>query len=464
MPADELRALLYPLSPEELLARYWEREALYIPGSPDKFRRLFDRERFFRAAERGESQGASIRVSFDNESDPGSAGTHAPIRAAEIESYLSRGASVCVDPIEVGDPDLARFAARVAAQLHYTGATSVKAYFSSDRCGFNTHFDRGIATTLQIEGKKRWRFGTAPAVPFPRGNALLGPDRRIRYVDRLASSLEPWERAGGVEPEELREVVLEPGDVLCLPAGTWHSAKAVGHSLALNLSFQAVPCLPFLTSLLEPLLMARPEWRRSLPAALGDAGDGMPPEVAGFLAERLAELAALLGELDSAGARAHDNWRKRIAGRAAPASKSSAAFTLDPPPPQPPAAASADAQTGELSGKLTCTICVRDLTAAVSWYTSVLGFTVLYRVDAFSWCELATPISGVSVGLSEVPEVGTHGGALLDFGVRDLDATRRRMEESGVVFDGPTQVIQRFVKLAPFFDPDGNRLLLSQTL
>lgn len=463
MPADELRALLHPLTPEEFLARYWEREALHIPGSPGKFRNLFDRERFFRAAERGEAQGATIRVSFDNESDPGTAGTHMPIRAAEIESYLCRGASVCVDPIESGDPDLARFAAQVAAQLHYTGATSVKAYYSADRCGFNTHFDRGIATTLQIEGKKRWRFGAAPAVPFPHGNALLGPDRRIRYVDRLASSLEPWERAEGLEPEELREVVLEPGDVLCLPAGTWHNAKAVGHSLALNLSFQAVPCFPFLTSLVEPLLAARPEWRRSLPVTLSD-GDGLPPEVEGFLAERLEELAALLGEIDLAGQRVRDAWHQRIGGRAAPAAKSSAAFTLDPHPPKSPVPASGEAPAGELSGKLTCTICVRDLAAAVSWYTSVLGFTVLYRVDAFSWCELTTPIPGVSVGLSEVGEVGTHGGALLNFGVLDLDAARHRMEELGVEFDGPTQVIQRFVKLAPFFDPDGNRLLLSQTL
>lgn len=462
---DELRRLLHPLSPEEFLTRYWEREAVHIPGSPAKFRSLFDRERFFQAAEAGEALGATIRVSFDSERDPGSAGTHVPIRAAEIEGHLKRGASVCVDPIDAGDPDLARFARRVAAQLHYAGPAGVKAYYSADRCGFNTHFDRGIATTLQIEGKKRWRFAPVPAVPFPRGNALLGADRRIRYVDRLASSLEPWERAGGVDPGELREVVLEPGDVLCLPAGSWHNAKAIGHSLALNLSFQPLPALPFLTSLLEPLLAARPEWRRSPPAALTGSGEGMPAEVASFFAGRIAELQELLGEIDAAGPQVHAAWRRMVDGHA-PSTGGGAAFTLDPRPahPEPAAPAAQPAEGGESSGKLTCTLCVRDLGAAVAWYTSVLGLRVLYRADAFSWCELATPIPGVSLGLSEVPEVGSYGGAVLNFGVRDLDAARRRMEEMGVAFEGPTQVIQRFVKLAPFFDPDGNRLLLSQTL
>jgi ribosomal protein L16 Arg81 hydroxylase len=32
------------------------------------------------------------------------------------------------------------------------------------------------------------------------------------------------------------EVVLHPGDLLCLPAGTLHAAKAIDGSLALNLA------------------------------------------------------------------------------------------------------------------------------------------------------------------------------------------------------------------------------------
>jgi predicted enzyme related to lactoylglutathione lyase len=93
----------------------------------------------------------------------------------------------------------------------------------------------------------------------------------------------------------------------------------------------------------------------------------------------------------------------------------------------------------------------------------VLGLRAVYRVDAFSWCEMATAIPGVSVGLSEVETV-TPGSITLTFGVEDIEATRQAMEAKGVRFDGPTQVIHNMVSLAAFFDPDGNRLILAQEL
>jgi hypothetical protein len=87
----------------------------------------------------------------------------------------------------------------------------------------------------------------------------------------------------------------------------------------------------------------------------------------------------------------------------------------------------------------------------------------VYRVDAFGWCEMATAIPGVSVGLSEVENV-TPGTITLTFGVEDIEASRRAMEDMGVRFDGPTQVIHNMVSLAAFFDLDDNRLILAQEL
>ena len=50
------------------------------------------------------------------------------------------------------------------------------------------------------------------------------------------------------------------------------------------------------------------------------------------------------------------------------------------------------------------------------------------------------------------------------FGVTDIDAARTEMEGKAVRFDGETQVIPGMVKLATFFDPDGNSYMLSQSL
>ncbi len=39
-------------------------------------------------------------------------------------------------------------------------------------------------------------------------------------------------------------------------------------------------------------------------------------------------------------------------------------------------------------GGLTLSIPVKDLDTSIGWYTEVLGFQLLYRVDDIGWCEL----------------------------------------------------------------------------
>ena len=115
-------------------------------------------------------------------------------------------------------------------------------------------------------------------------------------------------------------------------------------------------------------------------------------------------------------------------------------------------------------GGLTCAIQVKDLKAAVHWYGSVLGFNVLYQMDEMGWCEMATPVKRVNVGLSQVEKPQVKRGTTLTFGVTDIDAARKELEGNDVRFDGETQTIPDMVKLATFFDPDGNHLMLYQDL
>jgi predicted enzyme related to lactoylglutathione lyase len=115
-------------------------------------------------------------------------------------------------------------------------------------------------------------------------------------------------------------------------------------------------------------------------------------------------------------------------------------------------------------GGLTCAMSVRDIAASMQWYQKVLGFTLLYHLEDMGWCELATETKGVNVGLSQVEEPEVKGGATLTFGVKDIDAARRILEEQRVRFDGETQTIPDMVKLATFYDPDGNKLMLYQDL
>jgi predicted enzyme related to lactoylglutathione lyase len=115
------------------------------------------------------------------------------------------------------------------------------------------------------------------------------------------------------------------------------------------------------------------------------------------------------------------------------------------------------------SGGLTVAFQVSDVGKSLAWYQDVLGFKVVYHLEEMGWCELSTAIDGVQIGLSQV-EKPKIGGPTPTFGVNDIDDARQQLEDRGVKFDGPTQEIPGMVKLATFFDPDGNSLMFFQEL
>jgi hypothetical protein len=48
--------------------------------------------------------------------------------------------------------------------------------------------------------------------------------------------------------------------------------------------------------------------------------------------------------------------------------------------------------------------------------------------------------------------------------VADIDVARKHLESKDVRFDGDTYEIEGMVKLATFYDPDGNSFMLAQSL
>lgn len=115
-------------------------------------------------------------------------------------------------------------------------------------------------------------------------------------------------------------------------------------------------------------------------------------------------------------------------------------------------------------GGLTCSIQVENLQKSLDWYQSVLGFKLLYHIEDMGWCELASEINGVNIGLSQVEKPARASGTKLTFGVKNIDAARKLLESKKVRFDGPTVEIPGMVKLATFFDPTGNALMFYQSL
>ncbi len=118
----------------------------------------------------------------------------------------------------------------------------------------------------------------------------------------------------------------------------------------------------------------------------------------------------------------------------------------------------------EFDGGLTCSLPCSELSASIHWYESVLGCKLLFRLDDMGWCELSTPVSKVTLGLSQVEQPEVRGGTTPTWGVNDIGSARDAMEAQGVPFDGETITIPETVRLATFFDLDGNKHMLYQDL
>ncbi len=118
----------------------------------------------------------------------------------------------------------------------------------------------------------------------------------------------------------------------------------------------------------------------------------------------------------------------------------------------------------DYDGGLTCSLGVTDLDRSIAWYRETLGFTLLYRLEAIAWCELATAVARVNIGLGQVEQAHGKGGATLTFGVADIEAAKASLDAAGVKQDGPIQDIPGMVRLLTFFDPDGNALMFYQDL
>lgn len=118
----------------------------------------------------------------------------------------------------------------------------------------------------------------------------------------------------------------------------------------------------------------------------------------------------------------------------------------------------------QFTQELTASMGVTNLDASIDWYGRVLGFTLLYRVEEIGWCEMASHMPGVNVGLSQNQQVQQGGGATNVWSVVDIEAAKAHLDAHGVGQDGAIRTIPGLVRLLTFFDPDGNAMMFAQSL
>jgi catechol 2,3-dioxygenase-like lactoylglutathione lyase family enzyme len=119
--------------------------------------------------------------------------------------------------------------------------------------------------------------------------------------------------------------------------------------------------------------------------------------------------------------------------------------------------------TIQFDGSITLAASVTDIDRSIQWFKDTLGFEEIFRAPEAGWAEITTPAEGISIGLGQTEEVDGKGGTTHVFGVADINAARAELEARDVKFDGDTIEIPGLVKLATFYDPDGNTYMLAES-
>jgi len=281
----ELPDLLSPVPTREFLAQYWGQKPLYIGGSPSKFHHLGLDLHALESAIRDQDPRDRMRVRFvgaDNKVQP---------PPSDLARFSIRDGefTVCADWINDRFERLASFCAGIKIALSLPGTVFMTSYASPDGHGFGTHWDGQASFILQLEGSKRWRFSSKPALPWPPvvlANAGIVPEMVERY---------PWMRVRFPDQEDeaaFEEQVLAPGDVLYLPAGTWHRARAIDYSVALTMACVPMTAADFVDDVIRGHLSKSVDWRTNVPPVpmAETRPDRLPVAVKRFFDARLAEL------------------------------------------------------------------------------------------------------------------------------------------------------------------------------
>jgi ribosomal protein L16 Arg81 hydroxylase len=232
------------LAPNEFVSTYLNQRPLLVQRNDARFSKFLTARQFID----GLPSCTNCRAVFKGL-------LQATIRPSDAEDLFKAGATICALGVDQASDDLIQLVDGIRACINYGGEMTLKGYLSPNGAGFSPHHDTSVTTTLQVEGSKTWWFSRRPLEQFPLSNTPSPLPN---------TTLAELEEAG------YETAILQPGDVLCLPAGTIHWAEAAGVSLALNLSFEYVNCgIPArLANLVQEEMLRIPQFRTAV------TGDG----------------------------------------------------------------------------------------------------------------------------------------------------------------------------------------------
>lgn len=280
----DIADLLKPTTVQDF-AGHWNKRSCVFQGRRDRFADLaFDLSALKLAVRDG---ALAVKAQY---LDPVTGHTEIAIDPRQIDDHFAQGKTICIQNIDEVLPELARQSTALRRSMHFAGPVNFSCYWSPESGGFDLHCDDHPVFILQIEGMKKWYYCAAPAVDRTFGSIVYS-EQRVRDLRAIGLDIR--------DPDQLESVTLTPGDMLYLPAGTWHQTCAVGGpSLGLTLRCFEGSAFDLVNNVLEKH-MTDHSWHEMLPLAgrPGTERFAIPSDIETLLAARLSELKAFVAGL-----------------------------------------------------------------------------------------------------------------------------------------------------------------------
>ena len=253
---DALGFLIAPISREQFLEAYYERDALVTTrGEPERYADLLTLDmldHFIASADLREGM-----VDLANQKNRISRDTYVDDRGRVsavgiVENYL-RGATIILPHLHDSMLNLSEFCRSLEEvfSCHVQTNIYLTPHVSRDGTsnqGFPPHYDNHDVFVMQIAGAKAWRFYGVPVeTPF-RGEEF---------------------QLGRHQPGEVtREFTMNPGDCVYIPRGLMHDAENAGEAPSLHITVGLITktWADLLLEAISELALSQPGFRRSLPA------------------------------------------------------------------------------------------------------------------------------------------------------------------------------------------------------
>jgi len=282
--AGVLGTRLIDIGREQFARDVWGRTALLTRGAGD-FSDLFSSEAVDELISRRGLRTPFLRVAKDGSTFPDASFTAPGGVGATISDQLddtalwrsfADGATLVLQALHRTWEPVADFSARLSAELGHP--VQANAYITPPQNrGFDDHYDVHDVFVVQIAGTKRWIVHE----PVHRD-----PLREQPWTDRRSAVAE------AAKDKAYIDTVLEPGDVLYLPRGWLHAARAQGAvSVHLTLGIHNWTRYALAEQLAQAalaLMSEDPEVRATLPLGL-DGPDGELDTVRARLTAAVAE-------------------------------------------------------------------------------------------------------------------------------------------------------------------------------